>query len=218
MNPSPMPGGPIDETARVATLPRVIAGLSYSLVAIGAGLSGRMIWRTLEAMRMAENAGVGAVTGAMSESTLPVVVGLYMAILCGFGAIITALVRLNITTTKASPPGWFYAAAALPSLLLLVFLWLAESTLLQALYPGSAGVSVVASRIQLLSIITMVGALIVLLFLLIISVVPFSIRSRPGWGGVLMLVFIEGILIIATVLFQMRMSWLWQASQAGSLG
>ena len=219
-----MPGGPFDETVsfdetvRVAAIPRLIAGLSYSFVAIGAALSAWMIWRTLEAMRMAENAGIGAVTGGMSESTMPVVVCLYLAILCGFGAIIAALVRLNITTTKASPPAWFFAAAAVPSLLLIACLWLVESTLLQALYPGSGSVVEAASRIRLLSLITMIGAPIVLLLLLIVCVVPFSIRSRPGWGAVLMLVFIEGILIIATVLFQMRMSWLWQASQAESLG
>ena len=93
---------------RMAVIPRLLAMCAYSLAALGASLSAFGLYGVLEAMRVAESAGIGAVTGGLAESNIPVLVGLYAAIAGGFITIIVAAVRTGIATTTVSPPAWFY--------------------------------------------------------------------------------------------------------------
>ena len=217
MNPAIVPPNEMVRP-RMATIPRLLAMASYSLAAVGASLSAFLFYRVLEAMRVAENAGISAVTGGLAESNIPVLVGLYAAIAGGFITIIVAAVRTGITTTTVSPPAWFYFIAAALCFLPVALCWATQSMFIQALYPGSEGISFVATNIRTLLILTMIVGPIVVFLLFIVSVIPFRLNTNGQWLGIVILVFAQIVLILLAVAFQMRTSWLWRAMETESLG
>ena len=165
---------------------------------------------------MAESAGIGAVTGGVSEANVPVLVGLYAAIAGGFITIIVAAVRTGVSTTTTSPSSWFYILAFALCSLPVGLLWWTESIFIQALYPGSEGIAYVGATIRtLVTLIMIIGPLSVLL-LFILSVWPFKSAAQGHWLAIAVLVFIQIILILVTVFFQMRTSWLWRVMEAES--
>ncbi len=203
---------------RVAVIPRLVTALSYSMAALGAALSAFLLYRVLEAMREAETAGIGAVTGGISEASVPVLVGLYLAVGGGFIATIIVGARLIVDTTTASPPAWFYLIVAALSFLPVGLLWGAGSTLIQALYPGSGGIVEVAATIRGLVYATMITGPLSALLLFITSVLPFKSKSQTHWPGIIILVALQIFLIAATVAFHMRLSGLWRVMEAESFG
>ena len=62
-----------------------------------------------------------------------------------------------------------------------------------------------------------VGPFAVLL-LFILSVIPFQLNPNGQWLGIVMLVFAQVVLIMLTVGFQMRTSWLWRVMETETLG
>jgi len=213
---SPIDGTP--SSLRIAVIPRLIATLSYSLAALGASLTAFVLFRVLQAMRDTETAGIGAVTGGISEANVPVLGGLYLAVAGGFVAIITAAVRLVVDTKTASPPVWFYFITAALSFLPVGLLWIMESIFIEALYPGSTGISQVASTIQSLATATIIVGPLSSLLLLIASVLPIKSKSQTRWPAIVVLVVIQFVLIAAAIAFQMRTSWLWRVMEAESFG
>lgn len=201
---------------RVAVIPRLLAMLSFSSAAMGASLSAFLLYRVLEAMRMAENAGIGAVTGGLAEANIPVLVGLYAAIAGGFITIIVAAVRTGVSTTTTSPSSWFYILTFALCSLPIGLLWWTESMFIQALYPGSEGIVYVATTIRTLVVIIMVIGLLPVLLMFILSVWPFKSAAQGQGLAIAVLVFFQLILILVTVFFQMRTSWLWRVMEAES--
>jgi hypothetical protein len=217
MNPAIVPPNEMVRP-RMATIPRLLAMASYSLGALGASLSAFLLYRVLEAMRLAEHAGISAVTGGLAEANVPVLVGLYAAIAGGFITIIVAAVRTAIATTTVSPPAWFYFVAAALCFLPVGLLWATESMFIQALYPGTEGISFVATTIRTLLILTMLVGPIAVFLLFILSVIPFKLNPNGQWLGIVILVFAQIVLILLAIAFQMRTSWLWRAMETESLG
>ncbi|HEY5884217.1 MAG TPA: hypothetical protein VIT88_05985 [Pyrinomonadaceae bacterium] len=202
---------------RMAVIPRLLAMASYSLPALCASLSAFLLYRVLEAMRLAENAGISAVTGGLAEANVPMLVGLYTAIAGGFITIIVAAVRSTVATTTVSPPAWFYFVTAGLCFLPVGLIWATESMFINALYPGSAGISWVADNIRTLLFLTMIVGPFVVLLVFILSVIPFRLNPNGQWLGIVILVFAQIVLILITVSFQMRTSWLWSAMESESL-
>ena len=217
MNPAIVPPSEMVRP-RIATIPRLLAMASFSLPALGASLSAYLLYRVLEAMRLAESAGIGAVAGGLYEGNFPLLIGMYAAIAGGFVTIIVAAVRTGVATTTVSPPALFYFVTAALCFLPVALLWTTESTFIQALYPGSAGISFVADKIRLSLTLTMLIGPLVVLVLFILSVVPFRLNPNGQWLGIIVLVFAQILLILLTVTFQMRTSWLWRVMQTESLG
>ena len=216
MNPAIVPPNEMVRP-RMAVIPRLLAMCSYSLAALGAALSAFWLHRVLEAMRVAETAGISAVTGGLAESNIPVLVGLYAALAGGFITIIVAAVRTGITTTTVSPPAWFYFITAALCFRPVGLCWATQSMFIQALYPGE-NISFVATNIRTLLILTMVVGPIAVLLLFILAVIPFRLNPNGQWPGIVILVFAQIVLIVLTVAFQMRTSWLWRAMETESLG
>lgn len=217
MNPAIVPPSEMLRP-RMATIPRLLAMGSFSLAALGSSLSAYLLYRVLEAMRVAESAGIGAVTGGLAEANVPVLVGMYAAIAGGFVTIIVAAVRTGIATATVSPPAWFYFVTAALCFLPVAILWTTESTFIQALYPGSPGISFVAGNIRLLLLLTILIGPLAVVLLFILSVIPFRLNPNGQWLGIIVLVFAQILLIILTVTFQMRTSWLWRVMETESLG
>ena len=203
---------------RMAVIPRLLAMASYALPALGASLSAFLLYRVLQAMRAAESAGIAAVTGGLAEASIPALVGLYAAIGGGFVTIIVAAVRSGIETTTVSPPAWFYLIVAALGFLPVGLWWITESMFIQALYPGSEGISFVATTISTLITLTIIIGPLVVFLLFILSVIPFRLNPNGQWLAIIILVFAQIVLILVTVAFQMRTSWLWRVMETESLG
>ena len=204
--------------SRVSFLARLIPVMSYIIPAIGAALTTFLIIRAMQAVSVAGSSGLSAVAGGISEASLPVLIALYIAIICGVAGIIFAAVRLKMPTKTVSPPPWFILISGVLCLVPVALLWEAESVLIEAIIaPSSRGIAQAAYTIRLLLIMTPIAASISVLLSLTGAVWPVSSRSRPKWGPVVALVIIELALVFAAFAFQDRISWLHQVAVAGTL-
>ena len=198
--------------SRVSILARLLPAFSNAIPLAGAALSALLMMGVMNAIRNAESAGIAAVAGGMSEASLTIAIALYLGIFVGVIGIVVMVVRSLITTSTASPSGWFFLIAGGLSLIPLGLLWEAQSLLIQAISPGSRGIVSVASTIQLCLMLTLATAVAFVLILLVASVVPLpaALRAKRSYAPVLVLVLMELALIWMAVAFQLRTSWLYQ--------
>ena len=85
--------------------------------------------------------------------------------------------------------------------------------------PGIAqGITFVATNIRTSLTLTMMVGPIAVFLLFILSVIPLWLNPNGQWLGIVILVFAQIVLILLTVAFQMRRSWLWRAMETEPLG
>lgn len=201
--------------ARVSIIARVVPAFSYALPALGAAVSALLLLSVLRAMRHAEAAGIAAVTGGISEANIAILVTLYLAILVGGAGVVIGLVRLFTTTTTASPSAFYYLIAGVLGMLPMFALWRAQSLLLDAIFPQSAGagVSEVAGQITLFSTVATVLGVVSILILLASSFVPLPavLRGKRKWAPLITLLVMETAIIAMTVVYQLRTAWLYSS-------
>jgi hypothetical protein len=202
---------------RVAVVPRLVPALGFGLAAAGAGIGALLVRQAFLAMRNAEMAGIGAVARGMAEANLPVLGGLYLAIVVGGAGLLILIVRMFVETKTSAPSVWFLLIAGTLGIVPVALFWWAESLIIGALDPGSGGIVTAANTLTILLPAIMFAAPVVLLLLLTISVWPVHSMVRPKWGPVAVLLMIEVALIAMAVALQMRTSWLFQVSQAERL-
>lgn len=188
---------------RVSVFTRLISALSYTIPAIGGALSSILLIRLFQALRTAESAGISVLMSGMKEASLPVIVSLYLAAICGFAVIVTLIVRMITQTKTATPPFWFFVIGGILCLLPAGLFWKAELLVLEVLSPGSSvgagGIASVASDISLFLILSIVAALVVFILLIVASVLPLSSRSKPKWGPLIAATAIEILLIALAI-------------------
>lgn len=195
---------------RISVLARLLPALSYLLPPIGAALSALLFTRVMQGMAYAETAGMSAWVGGLYESNLAVIIALYLAIVCGVGAMVLVVVRSIVPTSTASPPGWLFLIGGSSALIPVALLWEAESMLIGAVTAPIQGIAYAASMIGSLLTATMIAAPVLVLLLLIGSLLPISSRAKPKWGPLIVLTLVELALIAAVIAFQVRSSWLQQ--------
>lgn len=198
--------------ARVSILARVVPALSYALPALGAAISALILINVFRAMRNAEAAGVGAVSGGIREANLAIVVTLYLGAILGFVGVVVVLVRMFTTITTATPSAWYFLIIGIVGLVPIVLLWEAQSLLLGVIFNhATGGVAEVARQVTLLSIITMLVGAVSVLILLASAFVPLPriFRAKRKWAPVVMLLLMETAVIAMTVLYHLRNAWLW---------
>ncbi|HEV2884755.1 MAG TPA: hypothetical protein VGW36_07855 [Pyrinomonadaceae bacterium] len=210
---SPPQAGPF----QVAVIPRLVPAMGYGLAILGAGLGAMLIRRVLFAMREAESAGISAVSRAVAESNLPILVCLYAAAVIAAASVIIMVARMLTETSKASPSIWFFVVGGALVLLPVALVWWAESLLIGVFYPGSGGITAVAEMIFSLTLVVMIATPIVLFILLGLSVWPITSESKPGWGPLAGSIIVETLLIAAAIAFQIRTSWLYRVYEAETL-
>ena len=197
---------------RVSILARVVPAFSYALPALGSAISALMLINVFQAMRHAEAAGIGAVSGAVREANLPIVISLYLGVILGFAGIAVGLVRMFTTTTTATPSSWFFLITGIIGLVPILLLWEAQSLLLGVIFShATGGVVEVARQVTLLSMMTMLLGAVSILILLVSAFVPLPriLHAKRKWAPVLMLLLMETAVIVMTVLFHLRNAWLW---------
>lgn len=198
---------------KVAISPRLIAAVAYLLPSIGGVLSSLYLMNVLRAMGENIGAGIDTILVALAESIVPALVSLYLAAFGGFIVIIVLISRMLMQTKTASPPVWFFVLCGLFFLIPAGSFFEAESLIIEILIAPSAstGIAEVASNISLFLILSIGSAVVVFLILLVISVVPFSVRSKPKWSSLIAAIFIEFLIIAVVVAFQLRFLWLYKA-------
>jgi len=203
-----LPAAPV----RVSILARLAPVFSYALPAFGAAISALMLINVFRAMRNAEAAGIGAVSAGIREADFPIVITLYLGVVLGFAGIIVGLVRMFTTTTTATPSAWYFLITGIAGLLPVLLLWEAQSLLLGVIFGRSpGGVTDVARQVSLLAIMTMLAGTLSILILLVSAFVPLPriLHAKRKWAPLVMLLLVETAVITMTVLYHLRMAWLW---------
>ncbi len=187
---------------KVSVTTRLVAALAYTIPAIGGVLGSLLLMNLFRLLRTNENAGMSAVMKGMKEASLPVIVSLYLAAVCGIAVIIVLVVRMIVQTKTASPPFWFFAIGGILCLLPAGLFWKAQLLILEVLSPGSSigeGIPTVAADISRLLLMSVIAAPIVFIVLVVASVLPLSSRSGPKWGSLIATTAIE-IMLVATAI------------------
>ena len=179
---------------KVSIITRLLAGLAYSVPAIGGAASSFLLMNLFRELRTSETAGIAAVMNGMKGASLPVTVSFYLAALLGVVVVIVLVIRMFVRTATASPPFWFFAIGGVLSLIPALSFWKAELLVIEVLSPGSAiataGVAGVANDLSRLLQISIVAAPIILFVLVVLSVLPFSSRPKPKWGSLIVTIVI----------------------------
>jgi hypothetical protein len=198
--------------ARVSILARLVPLVSLCLPLIGEALCAVLLIDLLEAMRRAEMAGIATVTGGMAEANLAMTIALYVGVFVGFIGMVVMAIRAFTATSTASPSALFFASAGLLTLIPLIFLWVAQTYLLEGIY--GKNISMLAPNILLFLKLTIGTSVALAPVLLIASSIPLPsiFRARQKWAAVVLLVVIEVAMIGTAVVFQMRTLWLHRAS------
>lgn len=137
------------DRTRVAILERLIPSLSLAMVALSGSVGAAMWLRTVQILRATENAGIDAVSGALWEAKMIVIVFLAVAAILGLAGIIASAARLFTSNQKASPPGIFFPVVGLISIvspvLFIAILWL----VFDSMEPTASGVASVERTTQI---------------------------------------------------------------------
>jgi len=188
---------------RISVIARLIATFTYIIPAIGGALSSILLMRVFRALAANESAGIDAVMGGMKEASLPAIISLYLAALCGIVVIIVLVVRMIVQTETASPPIWFFAIGGILCLLPAGLFWKAQLMVLEVLSPGSSigagGIGSVGAYLSQLLMLSVIAAPIVIILLVAASVLPLTSRSRAKWLPLMAATAIEILLIAVAV-------------------
>lgn len=198
---------------KVSISARLTAAFAYLIPAIGGALSSLYLMNVLRALRNAENAGITVVLVSLAESTVPALASLYLAAFCGFIVIIVLIARMLMQTKTASPASWFFVLCGFLFLVPAGLFFEAESMIIEVLTTpvDSAGIAGVASNVNLFLILSIASTLFTFIFLLVMSVIPFSTSSKPRWSPLIIAILIEILIIAAAIAFQLRFLWLYKA-------
>lgn len=201
-----------NQPVKVSISARLIPFFAYIIPAFSGALSSLYLVGILQVLGQNETAGLYAISGGLIESTYPVLIALYLAALLGFGVIVMLIVRMVMQTQKASPSSWFFLLGGLLCLAPAVLFLEAESLIIEVLInpQPSIGIATIASNISLLSILSIVSALAAFLIVIVLSVLPFSSRSKPKWSPLIAALLVEILIIGLAIFFQLRLLWLYK--------
>lgn len=196
---------------KVSISARLMAVLAYLIPVIGGALSSLYLMNVMRALKQAETAGIGAVFGGMAESTLPALILLYLGAVCGLVVIIIFVIRAFMQTKTASPTIIFFIFCGILLLVPAGLFFEAESIIIEVLIApvSSTGIAGVASNINLFLILSIASALFLFILMFVVSVIPFSARSKPKLSPLIGAVLVEILLIAAVAVFQWRYLWLY---------
>jgi hypothetical protein len=199
---------------KVSVIERIVPALSYTIAAIGGGLSGYMLLRMMQALRKSESAGISTVMAGMAEANIPVLVALYLAVFVGLIGVIISIAFQFATRKTSSSPIWLPAIPAIFGLLPVLMVWYAETLIIDVISPSSRtsgqGAAEVGSTVATLIIVAIIFAFVSIFVSLAMSVLPFSSQASRRLGPVALTVSFEVVLIVLAVLFQVRTWSLYQ--------
>lgn len=187
------------DRTRVSILERLIPSLSLAMVALSGSVGAAMWLRTVQILRATENAGIDAVSGALWEAKMIVIVFLAVAAILGLAGIIASAARLFTSNQKASPPGILFPVVGLISIvspvLFIAILWL----VFDSMEPTASGVASVERTTQILSFSAFAASAFAIVALLIFSFVPFSSKLGRKYLPLIFLVITELVTIVLAV-------------------
>jgi biopolymer transport protein ExbD len=109
-----------------------------------------------------------------------------------------------ITETKtASPPFWFFVVSGILWLIPAGLFWKSQMLVVEVLSPGSSisagGIGSVGGYIAQLLMLSVIAAPIIFIILVVLSVLPFSVRSKPRLTPLIAAIAVEVLLITTAV-------------------
>jgi hypothetical protein len=200
---------------RLSITARLIPVFSAMLAMLSAVVGTALMFRMIEAMRVAETAGTGVVAGALAEANLAVVLVLCFSAFVGFIGLLVNVIRAFMKLNTASPSAWFFVITVILTVVPPSLLWAAQSLLIQAISPGGGGVVTVISSIQFCLGLSLITAAVFSLVLLAAALVPLPaiLKAKRSYAPILLIVLMEILTIAAAVTFQLRSSWLYEVRQ-----
>ncbi len=211
---SPMMNVGMDQPKfKVSISARLIAAFAYMIPVLGGALSSLYLINVMQAIREAENAGRNVVLIALAESNVPVLGSLYLGVFGGLVVIIVLIARMIMQTKSASPSGWFFVLCGFLFLVPAGLFLEVGSMIIELLTASiiSAEAGEVGANVSTFLIFSVGSALIIFIFLLLMSVLPFSNRSKPKWSPLIAAIIVEFLMIAAVIVFQLRYLWLYKA-------
>lgn len=193
------------ERVRVSIFERIVPFSALALAAVGGAAGGWSIISLMNTLREAESAGIAAVAGGLAEYTWFPLIFLYVAAALGVVAICVAIGRLVIETKTASPSGISYIVLGLLSLIPVGLVWRSGTLIISVLNGTSTNnIEKLGYTVGEYCLYSMIAAPVILVILLAWSLIPF--KSNPGrrLGPIICLVVVEFLLVVAAVMFQMR--------------
>jgi len=193
--------GEVQPKTKVSIITRMIALVAFTIPLLGGAMSSFFLFVAFRALQGNQSAGVGVVMAALKEASLPVIVSLYLAAFFAFVVIVVLVVRMFVQTKTASPPFWYFILSGILCLVSAGFFWKAKLLFLDVLSPGSStaanGIAGIAAEINLMLWLSIIGAPVVFVILLVLSVLPLSSRAGAKWGS-LAAASVVWILLVAT--------------------
>lgn len=200
--------------ARISIFERIVPFSALALAASGGAAGAFTIFRLLDTLQHAENAGPAAIAGGLAEATLLPLGLFYASVILGIIGILVAVGRMIVKTSTASPSGVSYLVLGIISLIPAGLIWQAGG-LMMTVFEPSEGQNMIETGASVASYIT--AALIVtpfiLLGLLVWSLVPFKARMGRRFGPLACLIFIQILLFATAAAFQWRLIQLWELNQ-----
>lgn len=201
---------------KVSILARLMAAFTYMIPGIGSTLSSLYLMKSFKALSNNETAGMSIMLIGLTESTIPALALLYFGAFCGLIVILVLIVRMFMETKTASPPSWFFIVCGLFFLVPVGLFFEASSMVIEAVtIPNSStNMGTVVGTVSLLLMLSIASMLVVSILMLVMSVIPFSTASKPRFGSLITVMFVEFLIIIAVIVFHSRYLWLYEAALA----
>jgi hypothetical protein len=164
--------------------------------------------RLLGIMRVvsaAELSGFLSVARGIAEANQPVLVALYLGMIC---AAITISLAMRRRDKKALPPGWLWVATLVVGLIPVVLLWIVETMMIRALGGLRNGVVPNASLIETLLFTVIGGGIGVALLVLLSAILRVSVGKEAKWKSLVAVSLVLTTFIVGAIAFHMRNAWI----------
>jgi hypothetical protein len=199
---------------RVSIFERIVPFAAMALAAIGGAVGGYLIIFMMNILKTNENAGIGAVSGALAEYTTYQLIFFYASSLIGLIAVAVAVGRLMIESKTSSPSGLSYLALVILALLPVGLVWHAGGLIISVLNGTSQyNIGMIGASIADYSWVSVIITPIIIFVLLAWSLIPFKAVPGRRFGPLIAVVIVEIMLVTVTIAFQLRVFELYRINR-----
>lgn len=176
-----------------------------AVVAGSTTLSARTLLSIMRSVKYAEASGFLSVARGIAEANQPVLVAMYLGMIC-IG--IDIILRVRASNTRPSTPAWLLIATLIVSLTVVVLLWTVETTMISSLWLLRGGVMPNASLIEILLGTVFGGGLAISVLVLMASILRVS-GAKNGKGQYVFVATLVLILLsVGAFGFYRRNAWI----------
>jgi hypothetical protein len=188
----------------VSRIQRFLPLLSYSLMAMGGAYAGYCALAVLREFGNAEMAGIGRIASYLTGGMWSITVGLVLALIVGFVAIIVHAAMMFSQKKTASPSALLLLLMAIAGALAPVLAWPSLVELLIAPFDQHADPQKLASSTTPYAVGAIVLGCLTPLAGLVLSFIPMRSSAGRKYGGLIVLILAEVLMLAAVVYLTMQ--------------